>query len=118
MINLFRKIRQKLLQDLPAGQAGNKIGNYLKYAIGEIQLLKTLIMSPVRDLIWVEQTISLDTTVPLGTGYGGKTTLCKNHIAYLRHAISDYTSAFYRYFVPTGHSEFQGSHKALNLRFL
>lgn len=118
MINLFRKIRQKLLQDLPAGQAGNKIGNYLKYAIGEIQFLKTLIMSPFRDLIWVEQTISQDTTVPLGTGYVGKTTLCKNHIAYLRHAISDYTSAFYLYFVPTGHSEFQVSRKALNLRFL
>lgn len=125
MIKFFSKIRQKLLQDLPSVQAGNKIGNNLKYATGEIQFLKTLIMSPVRDLIWVEQTISQDTTVPLGTGYVGKTKLCKNHIAYLptgqaglRHAISDYTSAFYRYFVPTGHSEFLGSHKALNLRFL
>lgn len=118
MINLFRKIRQKLLQGLPSGQAGNKIRNYLKYAIGEIQFLKKLIISPVRDLIWVKQTISQDTTVPLGTGYVEKTTLCKNHIAYIRHAISDYTSAFYRYFVPTGHSEFQVSRKALNLRFL
>jgi hypothetical protein len=62
--------------------------------------------------------ISQDITVPLGTGYVGKTKLCKNHFAYLRHAVSDYTSAFYRYFVPTGHSEFQGFHKALNLRFL
>jgi hypothetical protein len=69
MINLFLKIPQKLLQDLPAGQAGNKIGNYLKYAFGEIQFLKMLIMSPLRDLIWVELTISQDTTVPLGTGY-------------------------------------------------
>ena len=117
MINLFRKIRQKQLEDLPAGQEGNKIGNYLKYAIGEIYIL-IMSKSPFRDLIGVEQTIGQDNTVPLGTGYVGKTTLCKNHIAYLRHANSDYKSAFYRYFVPTGHSELQGSHKALNLRFL
>jgi hypothetical protein len=39
MISIFRKIRQKLLEDLPAGKAGNKIGNYLKYAIGEIFLV-------------------------------------------------------------------------------
>ncbi len=111
MLKFFRKIRQKLLQQ-------NKIGNYLKYAFGEIQFLIMLIISPVRDFIWVEQTISQDTTVPLGTGYLGKTTLFKNNFAYLRHANSDYKSAIYRYFVPTGHSELQGSHKALNLRFL
>jgi hypothetical protein len=46
MLKIFRKIRQKLLKDLPAGQAGNKIGSpalpagrYLKYAIGEILLV-------------------------------------------------------------------------------
>ena len=32
MISLFRKIRQKLLEE-------NKIGNYLKYAVGEIFLV-------------------------------------------------------------------------------
>jgi hypothetical protein len=117
MISFFRKIRQKLLEGLLAGQAGNKIGNYLKYAIGEIYIL-IMSKSPFWDLIWVEQTISQDTTVPLGTGYVGNPTLCKNHVAYLRHAISDYTSVFYRYFVPMGHSELQGSHKALNLPFL
>ena len=117
MLKFFRKIRQKLLEGLLAGNAGNKIGNYLKYAIGEIYIL-IISKSPFRDLIWVEQTISQDTIVPLGTGYVGKPTLCKNHIAYLRHAISDYTSAFYQSFVPTGHFESQGSLTALNLRFL
>ena len=121
MLKFFRKIRQKLVEGL---LAGNKIGNYLKYAIGEIYIL-IISKSPFRDLIWVEQTISQDTIVPLGTGYVGKPTLCKNHIAYLptgqaglRHAISDYTSAFYQSFVPTGHFESQGSLTALNLRFL
>lgn len=47
MLKFFRKIRQKLLQQ-------NKVGNYLKYVIGEI--LQVLIgkHSPFRDLIWVE----------------------------------------------------------------
>ena len=69
MIKFFSKIRQKLLQDLPSGQAGKKIGNDLKYAIGEIQFLKKLIISPFRDLIWVEQIIRQNPSVPLGTGY-------------------------------------------------
>ncbi|SMD42784.1 hypothetical protein SAMN00777080_1349 [Aquiflexum balticum DSM 16537] len=39
MLNIFRKIRQKLLQEgLPAGQEG-KVINYLKYATGEIFLV-------------------------------------------------------------------------------
>lgn len=125
MISFFRKIRQKLLEGLLAGQAGNKIGNYLKYTVGENLASVININSPFRDLIGVEQTISQDTTLPLGTGYVGKPTFFKTHIAYLptgqaglRHAISYYTSAFYLYFVLTGHSEFQVSHKALNLPFL
>ncbi|MCL6257672.1 DUF6090 family protein [Aquiflexum sp. TKW24L] len=39
MLKFFRKIRLKLLEDLPAGKAGKMIGNYLKYAIGEIFLV-------------------------------------------------------------------------------
>lgn len=62
MISFFRKIRQKLLQE-------NKIGNYLKYAIGEILQVVMENDSPYRDLIWVEQTINHLPSVPLGTGY-------------------------------------------------
>jgi hypothetical protein len=39
MIKFFRHIRQRLLSDLPAGKAGNKISKYLMYAIGEIILV-------------------------------------------------------------------------------
>lgn len=39
MIKFFRKIRQKLLRDLPTGQVGNKVTRYLAYAIGEIFLV-------------------------------------------------------------------------------
>ena len=47
MISFFRKIRQKLIEQ-------DKIGSYLKYAIGEILLIVIGKHSPVRDLIWVE----------------------------------------------------------------
>ncbi len=110
MLKFFSKIRQKLLEE-------DNIVKYLKYAIGEIYIL-IMLKSPFRNFTWVEKTISQDTAVPLGTGYVGKPTLCKNHIAFLRDAISDYISIFYRYFVSTGHSESQGSLKELNLRFL
>ncbi|MEM7160890.1 MAG: DUF6090 family protein [Bacteroidota bacterium] len=39
MIKFFRRIRQQLLTDLPAGKAGNRISKYLLYAIGEIVLV-------------------------------------------------------------------------------
>jgi hypothetical protein len=39
MISLFREIRQKLLADLPANRAGNRVTRYLVYAIGEIFLV-------------------------------------------------------------------------------
>ena len=39
MIKLFRKIRQTMIKDLPAGKAGNKVSKYLLYAIGEIILV-------------------------------------------------------------------------------
>ncbi len=100
MILLFRKISQKLLRENKVGTPALPEGRYLKYAIGEILLLGK--QSPARDLIWVEQTISQTSSVPLGTGYVGIPTEDINHIAYLRHAIPDYISVFYRYFVPTG----------------
>ncbi|MFN3997382.1 hypothetical protein [Algoriphagus sp.] len=85
MLKFFRKIRQKLLEA--------NMGD-----------------SHYRDLIWVEQKNIKAVTVPLGTGYNGKFAFGKNHIAYLptgqaglRHAIPDYISGFYPYFVPTGH---------------
>ena len=39
MIKFFRKIRLRLLSDLSAGNAGNKLGKYTAYAIGEIFLV-------------------------------------------------------------------------------
>jgi len=48
MISLFRKIRQKLIDE-------NKIGSYLKYAIGEILLVVIVNSSPFRDSIWVAE---------------------------------------------------------------
>lgn len=39
MIKFFRRIRQKLISDLPAGETGNKFSKYLLYAIGEIVLV-------------------------------------------------------------------------------
>ena len=39
MIQLFRKIRQKLFTDLPGGKAGDSFSKYLLYALGEIILV-------------------------------------------------------------------------------
>ncbi|MFC3416168.1 DUF6090 family protein [Algoriphagus hitonicola] len=39
MITIFRKIRQKLLADLPSSKAGNRVTRYLVYAFGEIFLV-------------------------------------------------------------------------------
>jgi hypothetical protein len=48
MISIFRKIRQKLLKE-------NKIGNYLKYAIGEIFLVVIGILIALQINIWNEE---------------------------------------------------------------
>lgn len=48
------------------------------------------------------KTVSRNLSVPLGTGYDRKSAFGTNHMAYLRHAIPDYKSIFYPYFVPTG----------------
>jgi hypothetical protein len=47
MISFFRKIRQKLLEE-------NKIGNYLKYAIGEIVLVVVGILIALQINTWNE----------------------------------------------------------------
>lgn len=39
MLRFFRHIRKRLIEHLPAGQAGNKVRNYILYAIGEILLV-------------------------------------------------------------------------------
>lgn len=39
MIKFFRKIRQRLLVDLPDGKTGNRFSKYLLYALGEIVLV-------------------------------------------------------------------------------
>jgi len=54
MISLFRKIRQKLLSDLPAGKAGNRVTRYLVYAIGEIFLVVVGIMIALQVNTWNE----------------------------------------------------------------
>jgi hypothetical protein len=59
MISLFRKIRQKLLQDLPTGQAGNKVTRYLAYAIGEIFLVVIGILIALQVNTWNEKRIAM-----------------------------------------------------------
>ncbi|TFV93630.1 hypothetical protein E4S40_15415 [Algoriphagus kandeliae] len=54
MISFFRKIRQKLLQHLPAGKAGNRITRYLAYAIGEIFLVVIGILIALQVNNWNE----------------------------------------------------------------
>ncbi|NVK48266.1 MAG: hypothetical protein HWE09_00765 [Cyclobacteriaceae bacterium] len=54
MISFFRKIRQKLLQDLPAGKAGNRITRYLAYALGEIILVVLGILIALQINTWNE----------------------------------------------------------------
>tara|TARA_R110001632_G_scaffold43376_1_gene109878 strand:+ start:38445 stop:39527 length:1083 start_codon:yes stop_codon:yes gene_type:complete len=54
MIKFFRKIRQNLLMDLPAGKAGNKTSKYFKYAIGEIVLVVIGILIALQINNWNE----------------------------------------------------------------
>ncbi|GMN04991.1 hypothetical protein MTsPCn5_03790 [Croceitalea sp. MTPC5] len=54
MIKFFRKIRQRLLSDLPAGKAGNKFSKYLIYAIGEIVLVVIGILIALQINNWSE----------------------------------------------------------------
>lgn len=51
MITLFRKIRQKLLEE-------KKIGNYLKYAVGEIMLVVIGILIALQVNTWKEERAS------------------------------------------------------------
>jgi hypothetical protein len=55
MISLFRKIRQKLLADLPASKAGNRVTRYLVYALGEIFLVVIGILIALSINNWNEQ---------------------------------------------------------------
>lgn len=58
MIKFFRKIRQKLLSDLPAGEAGNKFSKYMLYAIGEIVLVVIGILIALQINNWNENRIN------------------------------------------------------------
>ncbi|NBC28046.1 MAG: hypothetical protein GVY08_14380 [Bacteroidetes bacterium] len=49
MLRFFRQIRKRLVEQLPTGQAGNKVRTYFLYAIGEILLVMIGISCPVRD---------------------------------------------------------------------
>jgi hypothetical protein len=134
-------ISKILLRNLPADKAGirqklleeNTGGSYLKYSIGVILESEIGNNCPFRDLIWVEQSISQGTTVPLGlpvpqagTGYVGNPTIGTFHIAYLptgqaglRHAIFVFRSVFYLYILSLRDiRESKSSFKALKPQFL
>jgi len=55
MLKFFRKIRQKLLQDLSNGQVGNKVTRYLAYALGEIFLVVIGILIALQVNNWNEK---------------------------------------------------------------
>lgn len=52
MLFLLRNIRRKLMTNLPAGKAGNKVTTYLLYAIGEIVLVVAGILIAVQIDDW------------------------------------------------------------------
>ncbi len=54
MIKFFRKIRLRLLSDLPAAKAGNKFSKYLLYAFGEIVLVVIGILIALQINNWNE----------------------------------------------------------------
>ena len=54
MFKFFRRIRLKLLEDQPAGKAGNKFSKYLIYAIGEIILVVIGILIALQINNWNE----------------------------------------------------------------
>jgi len=54
MISFFRKIRQKLLSDLTADKAGNRVTRYLAYALGEIMLVVIGILIALQVNNWNE----------------------------------------------------------------
>ena len=54
MIKFFRKIRQGLISDLPAGKAGSKFSKYLLYAVGEIVLVVIGIFIALQLNLWSE----------------------------------------------------------------
>jgi hypothetical protein len=55
MLKFFRKIRQKLLADLPASKAGNRVTRYLVYALGEILLVVIGILIALQINTWNEE---------------------------------------------------------------
>ncbi|TFV93625.1 hypothetical protein E4S40_15390 [Algoriphagus kandeliae] len=55
MISFFRKIRQKLVQDLPTGKVGNRVTRYLTYAVGEIILVMAGILIALQVNNWNEE---------------------------------------------------------------
>ncbi len=54
MIKFFRKTRYDLMENPPAGRAGNKTGKYFKYAIGEIVLVVIGILIALQINNWNE----------------------------------------------------------------
>lgn len=55
MLKFFRKIRQKLLADLPASKGGNRVTRYLVYALGEILLVVIGILIALQINTWNEE---------------------------------------------------------------
>lgn len=55
MLFLLRNTRRKLMQNLPAGKAGNKITTYMLYALGEVGLVVIGILIAVQIDDWNEQ---------------------------------------------------------------
>lgn len=58
MITFFRKIRQRLLSNLPAGKAGNRVTRYLAYSLGEILLVVIGILIALGVNNWNQDRIS------------------------------------------------------------
>ena len=63
MLKIFRTIRKKLIGDLPAGQAGDKIRTYSLYAIGEILLVVIGILIALQINNWNEDQQAKDRMV-------------------------------------------------------
>jgi hypothetical protein len=109
MISLFRKIRQKLLSDLPTGKAGNRVTRYLVYAAGEIFLVVIGILIALQVNNWNEERKSNNESIKLMQEINSEFTdnriVLKERIADLENANSYVRTVLG--FINTDQDEFQ-----------